>query len=316
MQSKILENISWYEKYRPRTFDDYVFADETLKKNVSLWIEKKEIPNLFIFGSSGTGKSTLVNLLISSLNLEEDSIIINASKTNGIDEVREKVSSFAPLSPLNSSFKLIVFEECENLTKDAQNALKMLIEQYANVCRFIFVCNEPQKIIPAIKGRCQNILIDKMDKRALCVNIFNIITKENVKFDPKTLADYINKYYPNIRSILNNIQYNVIDGVLQELHIQEDVSNDMYKIAWDYFRKYNLLDGRKFITEKFSTDDIPMMYKWIANNIVSFTTNSEQQYKCFITLKEGMYESLSSIDPEICLSSTLAKICLILDKLE
>lgn len=312
----IRENITWYEKYRPKTFEDYVFVNDTLRQNVYTWLEKREIPNLFIYGSSGTGKSTLVSLLINSLNLDEDSIIINASKTNGIDDVREQVSSFAPLSPLKASFKLIVFEECENLTKDAQNALKMLIEQYNSVCRFIFVCNEPQKINPAIVGRCQTIFIDKMEKTPLCKNIINILNKENIKFNPEILATYINKFYPNIRSIINHIQYNTINGELKELSNNEEVDEDLYKNAWNLFKEMDLMGGRKYISEKFSTEDVKLMYNWLADNIPNFTSDNTQQFQCFLTIKNGLYESLSSIDPEICLSATIVKMIMCIDELK
>ena len=310
----IKENLIWYEKYRPETFNDYVFANSILKENVNKWIENKEIPHLFIEGGSGTGKSTLVNLLIKELELEEDYLIINASKTNGIDEVRDNVSNFAPLTPLHSKYKVIIFEECENLTEQAQNALKMLIEQYNNTCRFIFVCNEPRKIKEPIKARCQIIQINQMDKKDLCIRIVDILKKENVHFEVEILSEYINKFYPNIRQIINYIQYNVKDGVLNQLVTYDEGNVDLYSSVWNLFKEFKLMDARKMIALQFSVEDISKMYRWIANNIPTFTYNNVEQFQAFSVLKEGMYEATSSIDQEICLSGTIVKICLILYK--
>lgn len=304
------ENLIWYEKYRPQTFSEYVFADMILKENVDKWIENKEIPHLFIEGSSGTGKSTLVNLLIKELELEDDYLIINASKTNGIDEVRENVSSFAPLTPLHAKYKVIIFEECENLTDQAQNALKMLIEQYNNTCRFIFVCNEPRKIKEPIKARCQIIKINQLNKKLLCVRIVDILKKENVKYDVEILSEYINKFYPNIRQTINYIQYNVKDGVLCKLSTYDEGNVDLYSSVWNLFKEFKLMEARKMISSQFAVEDISKMYHWIANNIPAFTLNNVEQFQAFQILKEGMYEATSSIDQEICLSGTIVKICL------
>ena len=308
----IKENIIWYEKYRPQTFADYVFANEELKYNVNKWLSEKELPHLFIMGSSGTGKTTLVNLLIKEMGLEEDNMIINASKTNGIDDVRDMVSSFAPLNPINAKFKVIVFEECENLTDQAQNALKMLIEQYNSACRFIFVCNEPRKIKEPIKARCQIVQIDQIDKKQLCIQIVKILQKEQVAFELDVLAPYIDKFYPNIRQILNYIQYNSQGGQLLPLQSYEDGNVDLYQKTWELFKSFNLMNGRKIISSEFAVEDITKMYKWIADNIPTFTINNVEQFQAFQILKEGMYEATSSIDPEICLSGTIVKICLTL----
>jgi replication factor C small subunit len=145
----------WTEKYRPSTIDNYVFRDDTQREQVRTWIESKTIPHLLFSGAAGVGKTTLAKILINSLGVNTYDILeINASRDNNVETVREKIIGFVSTMPFGE-FKVVLLDEADYLSPNAQAILRGVMETYASSARFILTCNYPNKVIPALHSRCQ-----------------------------------------------------------------------------------------------------------------------------------------------------------------
>ena len=178
------------EKYRPKTFDELVFIDNTFKQNVRKWIDNKHLDtHLLLYGKPGTGKSSLVNVLLNELSIK-DYMRINVSNNTSIDDMR-KVIDYASVPPLNESFKLIILEEFERASKQAQDSLKYVLEKYSGWCVFIFTTNDISKVSDAIKSRCQMYHFNKVDMEGYVTRVITILGKEEIIFDRNDIYLFI-----------------------------------------------------------------------------------------------------------------------------
>ena len=154
----------WVEKYRPKSLDGYVFRDDYQRSQAKTWIKEKSIPHLLFSGSAGIGKTTMAKILINELGIEDyDVLEINASRTNSVDDVRNKIVNFVQMIPFGP-FKVVLLDEADYLSPNAQAALRGVMEEYHNTSRFILTCNYPNRIIPAIHSRCQGYHIERIDQ--------------------------------------------------------------------------------------------------------------------------------------------------------
>ena len=200
----------WVEKYRSQTLDEYIGNTE-LKTIISKWIEKNDIPHLLLYGRAGTGKTTLAKLI--AKNIECDPMYINASDENGIDTIRDKVKAFASAASFKS-IKIIILDEADYLTINAQASLRNVIETYSAKTRFILTCNYVERIIEPLQSRCQSFKIEPPSKKDIAIHVSNILKKEEINYNLNDLAEIINIYYPDNRKILNVIQQHVVDKQL------------------------------------------------------------------------------------------------------
>ena len=204
----------WVEKYRPKTVEGYVFRDEHQKAQIQQWIKDGSIPHLLLSGNAGIGKTTLAKILFNELEVQEYDILeINASRTNSVDDVRDKIVNFVQMIPFGD-FKVVLLDEADYLSPNAQAALRGVMEEYHTTARFILTCNYPNKIIPAIHSRCQGFHIAKVDQTEFTARMATILMEEAVEFDLDTLDTFVKATYPDLRKCINMVQMNSMDGAL------------------------------------------------------------------------------------------------------
>jgi replication factor C small subunit len=214
----------WNEKYRPTSLDSYI-GNEHLKSKVRIFIETNDPPHLLFYGRSGTGKTTLSKIIANSI--ECDYLYINASDENSVDVVRDKIKGFASTLGFKA-LKVIILDECDYITPNAQAALRNLMETFSRHCRFILTCNYVERIIDPIQSRCQSFQIVPPSKKEVAIHLSDILTNENVKFEVDDIATIINGSYPDIRKVINTSQRQVVDGILR-MDAREIILND-YKL--------------------------------------------------------------------------------------
>ena len=201
----------WVEKYRPNKLEDYV-GNEHLKSKVETYLESGDVPHLLLYGRAGTGKTTLAKLIVNSLDC--DYIIINASDENNVDTVRNKVKNFASSMGFKP-FKIIIMDEFDYMSQNAQAILRNLMETFSKHCRFILTCNYIEKIILPIQSRCQSFQIVPPTKKDVAVQIAKMLKQEEIQFNPTDLVPIVDGYYPDIRKIINTCQLACVAGVLK-----------------------------------------------------------------------------------------------------
>ena len=224
MMNKNKEHTLFVEKYRPVSLENYIGNDH-LKTKVSKYINTGDIPHLLLHGKAGTGKTTLAKLLVS--NIDCDQMYINASDTNSVDTVRNQIKVFAS-SVGFKDLKVIILDECDFLTPNAQAALRNLMETFSKHCRFILTCNYVERIIDPIQSRCQSYQIIPPSKKEVAIHTSNILNTEGITYDNNDIVTMVNSSYPDIRRIINSIQRNVVDSNLV-VDTESMVKND-YKL--------------------------------------------------------------------------------------
>jgi replication factor C small subunit len=243
-----MQHTLWTEKYRSQTLDQYIGNDE-LKNTIQSWIIKNDIPHLLLYGKAGTGKTTLAKLITQNINC--DMMYINASDENGIDTIRDKVKSFASTSTFQP-LKVVILDESDYLTINAQASLRNIIETFSAKTRFILTCNYVERIIEPLQSRCQTFKIETLSKPDIARHLAGILDEENIEFTPGNLANIINTYYPDIRKIINVTQQHTIDGKLTVTKIDTkfDISDvvkliqgkDAFKLVRQYLVDNNISD--------------------------------------------------------------------------
>ena len=243
----------WVEKYRPNNLDNYIGNDH-LKSKVSVYLESGDIPHLLLFGRAGTGKTTLAKLLVN--NIDCDYLYINASDENSVDVVREKVKNFASTLGFKD-MKVIILDECDYITPNAQAALRNLMETFSKHCRFILTCNYVERIIDPIQSRCQSFQIIPPDRKQVAVHLNSILTKEGVKSDIEDIVTIVNSGFPDLRRVINGTQRQVVNGELvidEGMSIQNDYKNQVLEILKTQDKKNSFKNIRQLLADSKVTD--------------------------------------------------------------
>jgi replication factor C small subunit len=298
----------WVEKYRPKTVTGYVWRDNAQKRQVESWIKDKSIPHLLLSGSPGIGKTTMAKMLVNEIGIEDyDVLEINASRETGIGVVvREKITNFVQMIPFGP-FKVVLLDEADRLSPEAQDALKGVMEEYSNYARFILTCNTPSRIVPALHSRCQQFHFTKLDQTEFTARVATILVEENIEFDLDTLDMYVSTTYPDLRKCINLIQQNVSEDKLHSPN-KEDAGTLEWKFEMvELFKEGKIAAARKMLCGKVQADDMIEVYRWLYDNVSVFGEDKAQDTAVLI-IKQGLVDHVVCADPEINLAATLIRL--------
>jgi replication factor C small subunit len=305
-----MKNSLWVEKYRPKSVTEYVFVDDRQKEQVKHWIKDGSIPHLLFSGDAGTGKTTLAKVLINELGVESyDVMEINASRENGIDNLRDKINGFVQTMPFGK-FKIVLLDEADYLTQPAQAALRNDMEAYADTVRYILTCNYQYKIIPALKSRCHEFHIAKPDMTEFTARAATVLVTEGVEFDLDTLDTYVRGTYPDLRKCLNQLQVNSNSGKLLPAQAQGSSEHELLIEATTLFKKGKILEGRQQLMQYIAMypTRIEDTYKWMYDNIDLWGKEQEKKDAAIITIRNGLANLPLVGIPEISLAATLVEL--------
>jgi replication factor C small subunit len=297
----------WVEKYRPKTLDGYVFKDKHQEVTIRQWIADGSIPHLLLSGSPGIGKTTLAKVLLKELDIPDlDILEVNASRETGIDFIRNKIEPFISRIPFGP-FKVVLLDEADRLSQQAQDSLKGIIEEYSKVARFILTCNSPNRILPPLHSRLQQMHFSSVDRTEFTARAATILVEESIEFELPMLDTYIDITYPDLRKCLNLLQQHSINGKLVDPSAEDSGMAD-YKIQMvELFKAGKIQEARKLLCGKARADEMIDIYRWLYNNIHIFG-EEERQNKAILIIKQGMVDHAIIIDPEINLSATLIRL--------
>lgn len=213
------ENALWYSRHRPDSLDTYVWMDEKLKASVQEWVAKRNLPSLMLAGGPGRGKTTLADLIIKALGLDESDVLrLKGARDNNAETIRTRVQEFCELGGW-SGLRVVFFDEADLLTRTAQEMLRTIIDDYSDSVRFIFTCNYPHRIIEAVSSsRLVRIEIEKLPKDEFTDRMIDVLMAEGLTLD-ETAARVIEQIrdtcYPDLRRAINELQGSVVDGQLR-----------------------------------------------------------------------------------------------------
>jgi len=287
------EHTLWVEKYRSQTLEDYV-GNETIKKSIQQYLNQNDIQNFIFYGPAGTGKTTLAKLIVN--NLDCDYIYINASDERGIETIRDKVQGFASVASFKS-LKVIILDEADFLTIQAQASLRNIIETFSRTTRFILTCNYVERIIDPLQSRCQVLKIVPPSKQEIANHIHTILSKENVEIELNDLKSVVNRFYPDLRKMLNTLQMST-DG--DEIKLDKSLlvsSSYMAQVVKELQQKSpNWRNIRQIIADA-NVGDFEELYRYLYDNASTYASGNEGMVAIYIN--EYTYQSNFRIDKEI-----------------
>lgn len=287
------------ERYRPTTLDGYV-GNEQLKTTIAKYLEQNDIQNYLFHGQAGTGKTTLAKIVINNLDCE--SLYINASDERGIETIRDKVVGFASVASFKP-LKVVILDEADFLTIQAQASLRNVIETYSKSTRFILTCNFIERIIDPIQSRCQTFKIQAPTKSDVAKHLVNILETEKTSFDLEQIKSLVNQYYPDIRKMLNTIQASTVDNTLSldksTLSSTSYMSDILKELALD---KPNYTTIRQVIADA-EVSDFDGLYRYLFDNSDQYLPN--KQGTVAMLINEHQYQSNFRIDKEINMCSLI-----------
>ena len=290
-----LEHSLWVEKYRPTTLDTYIGNDH-LKSKVSVYLESGDLPHLLLYGKAGTGKTTLAKLLVN--NIECDYLYINASDENSVDTVRNKVRGFASTMGFKD-YKIIILDECDYITPNAQAALRNLMETFSKHCRFILTCNFVERIIDPIQSRCQSFQVIPPSKKEVALHIHNILKEEGIASKMDDVAGLVNAGYPDIRRVINSTQRQVVDGMLvvdKQSLVESDYKMKLMEIIKTQNKKDAFKSVRKLLADSQVTD-FAELYKLMYDEVDSYGTGHIAE--CILIIAKYQLSDSQVVDKEI-----------------
>lgn len=282
----------WVERYRPATMEKYI-GNETVKETFAQFIKKGDIPHVLLFGPAGTGKTSLAKLLTKNINC--DVMYINASDQSGIDDVRVKMKDYA-CSAGFKPLKVIILDEADRLSRDAQGALRNMLETYSAHTRFILTCNFVEKMIDPITSRMQSFEIKPVSKKDVAIRLVEILQTENVSFTQDDIIFIVNTYYPDIRKVINFAQQSTLtepDGTLKlKISKENAVEMDLLTKLVDLIKipnKPGVFDEIRQMTTEFDVGSLETVYRYLFDKVEEYAKGKEALI--IYELADSIYQS-------------------------
>tara|TARA_Y100000310_G_scaffold167151_1_gene166926 strand:- start:1790 stop:2695 length:906 start_codon:yes stop_codon:yes gene_type:complete len=291
----------WVEKYRPSDLSTYI-GNKHLKDKVDIYLKSGDVPHLLFYGRAGTGKTTISKIITNTIDC--DYLYINASDENNVDNVRTKIKNFASSIGFKS-IKIIILDEADFLTPNAQAALRNLMETFSRHTRFILTCNYVERIIDPIQSRCQLYKVVPPSRKEVALCLKYILENEGVKFNLDDIALIVNAGYPDIRRVINSAQRQVVDGKLK-IDANSIIQND-YKIKLlDILSSGGKFEDIRQLIADNSVGDYSEIYKLLYDEVSIYGKGKEAE--CILTIAEGQYQDVNVVDKEINFMATMLKI--------
>ena len=290
----------WVEKYRPTTLETYV-GNEVIKNKIKDYLKQGSIQNLLLHGVAGTGKTTLAKLLVK--NIDCDYLYINASDERGIDTIREKIQPFA-LSMGFNDVKIVILDEADYLTPQAQATLRHTIEACSATTRFILTCNYLERIISPLQSRCQTFEITPPSKGDVWNKCENILHNENVEFETTKIKAAIDTHYPDIRKIINTLQGSVVDGYVKidDNSLKNSQLGDQIVDALE--KKLKLSVMTQMLADS-GAREFDGLFKVLYDNVSKYTN---REGEAILIIAKYQYEYTFVLEKEICIAAMLNKL--------
>ena len=296
-----MENSLWVEKYRPKDLSTYI-GNEHLKDKVKVYLENADVPHLLLYGKAGTGKTTLAKLIVN--NIDCDYLYINASDENSVDAVRFKIRSFASTIGFKE-MKVIILDESDYLTPNAQAALRNVMETFSKHCRFILTCNYVERIIDPIQSRCQSYKVVPPSKKEVAQQMVNILKEENCTFELDDIALIVNAGYPDIRRVINSAQRQVVNGNLKIDTSSVIQNNYKLQLLEMLTSGAKLNDIRQLIADN-SISDYSELYRLLYDEVESYGNGKVAE--CIMNIAEAQYQDVNVVDKEINFMSLIIRL--------
>ena len=290
----------WVEKYRPTTLEGYV-GNEVIKNKIEDYLKQGSIQNLLLHGVAGTGKTTLAKLLVK--NIDCDYLYINASDERGIDTIREKIQPFA-LSMGFNDVKIVILDEADYLTPQAQATLRHTIEACSATTRFILTCNYLERIISPLQSRCQTFEITPPSKGDVLDTLKNILANEGIEASESISMKVIDTHYPDIRKIINTIQGSIVDGYVKidDNSLKNSQLGD--KIVDALEKKLKLSVIRQILADS-GAREFDGLFKVLYDNVSKYT---DREGEAILIIAKYQYEYTFVLEKEICIATMLNKL--------
>ena len=304
-----MEDFLWVEKYRPTKINDCILPDE-LKKQFGIFVQDKEIPNLILSGGPGVGKTTVAKAMIDEIGATY--MMINGSEESGIDVLRTKIKNFASTVSLEGGRKYLIIDEADYLNpQSTQPALRGFMEEFHKNCGFILTCNYKNRLIPALQSRCSvvDFIIPNNHKPKLASRFFarvgDILNSENIQFEPKAVAELMNKFFPDWRRVLNELQRYSASGKIDAgvlVNVSESNINELMQMLKDK----DFPNVRKWIVHNLDNDPV-RIFRRIYDSLYDNMDGSTIPHAVVI-LAEYQYKSAFVSDQEINLLACMTEI--------
>ena len=300
----------WIEQHRPQSLDEYVWRDPSMRRMVGEWLAQGALPHVLFSGTQGTGKTSLALLLLRVLEIPaEDILKINASRERKVEGLQDKLISFIDAWAFNpSNIKYVLLDEADKLSQTAQGMLRGEMETYAHCCRFLLTCNYPNKIIPALHSRLQEIKFSALDTDDFILRAADILVQENIDFDPEVLMLYKERTYPDLRKCIGLLQQNSRDGQLHPPHEDDAATKDYLLSVIDLFKSRRYLEARKLIIEQADPDEYEDLYKFFYQHLELFGHTQDQQDEALLAIRRALVHDAAVADRELNIAACLVEL--------